>query len=210
MRTKFTTVLTAIVAVIVLTFTAQKSSAAEGIQLSTKLTEIKNISKITASGNVEVFLTQGGTEGVTVYDNYYGKYALVQLQDGELRISSYGTKTLQVWVQVDGLKSIEANGTAKIQSLNKISAPDLSIELSDSAVAVLHAETLASKANVNESASLSLTGSSENYSLSISGTGKVDATNFKAGEGSLKVTDNGQLVISRDGKNVLIQSTEKA
>ncbi len=210
MRTKFTTVLTAIVAVIVLTFTTQKSSAAEGVQLSTKLTEIKNISKITASGNVEVFLTQGGTEGVTVYDNYYGKYALVQLQDGELRISSYGTKTLQVWVQVDGLKSIEANGTAKIQSLNKISALDLSIELSDSAVAVLHTEALASTANVNESASLSLTGSSENYSLFISGTGKVDATNFKAGEGSLKVKDNGQLVISRDGKNVLIQSTEKA
>jgi len=28
-------------------------------------------------------------------------------------------------------------------------------------------------------------------------------------DGSLKVEDNGQLVISRDGKNVLIQSPEK-
>ena len=209
MRTKLTSVLTAIVAIVMLTITTQKSIAAEGVQLSTKLTEIKNISKITASGNVEVFLTQGGTEGVTVYDNYYGKYALVQLVDGELRISSYGTEKLQVWVQVDGLKSIEANGTAKIQSLNKISATDLSINLSDSAVANLNTETLVSKASVNESASLSLTGSSENYSLFISGSGKVDATSFTAVDGSLKVEDNGQLVISRNGKNVLIQSPEK-
>lgn len=209
MRTKLTSVLTAIVAVVMLTITAQKSIAAEGVQLSTKLTDVKNISKITASGNVEVFLTQAGTEGVTVYDDYYGKYALVQLVDGELRISSYGTKTLQVWVQVDGLKSIEATGTAKIQSLNKISATDLSISLSDSAVAILNTETLVSKASVNEAASLSLTGSSENYSLSISGSGKVDATSFIAVDGSLKVEDDGQLVISRDGKNVLIQSPEK-
>ncbi|HCN82952.1 MAG TPA: hypothetical protein DIT07_04930, partial [Sphingobacteriaceae bacterium] len=86
---------------------------------------------------------------------------------------------------------------------------DLSINLSDSAVAILNTETLVSKASVNESSSLSLTGSSENYSLFISGTGKVDATSFNAVDGSLKVEDNGQLVISRDGKNVLIQSPEK-
>ncbi len=178
MKTKLTSVLTAIVAVIMLTITTQKSIAAERVQLSTKLTEIKNISKITASGNVEVFLTQGGTEGVTVYDNYYGKYALVQLVDGELRISSYGTEKLQVWVQVDGLKSIEASGDAEIKSLNKISAMDLSIELRDSATATLNSETINSKVTVTDLSSLNLSGSSLNYTEVISESGAVNAASF--------------------------------
>lgn len=178
MKTKLTSVLTAIVAVIILTITTQKSIAAEGTQLSTKLTEIKNISKITASGNVEVFLTQGGTEGVTVYDNYYSKYALVQITDGELRISSYGAEKLQVWVQVDGLRSIEASGNAEIKSLNKISALDLSIELKDSATATLNSETLTSKVTVSDLSSLTLSGSSLNYTEMISESATVNANSF--------------------------------
>ena len=184
MRTKFTTVLTGIVAIILLTITTQKSVAAESNQV-TRLTEIKNISKVTATGNVEVFLSQGATEGVTVYNKYYSENALVQLEDGELRITSYGTEKLQVWVQVDRLSSIEANGTAKIRSLNKISALDLSVTLNDSSTAVLNTETITSDAQVNGSSSLSLRGSAEDHALTISGTAKVDVTDFHPASSSV-------------------------
>jgi hypothetical protein len=203
MRTKFTTVLTGIVAVIML-ITTQTSRAAENNQV-TKLTEIKNISKVTATGNVEVFLSQGATEGVTVYNKYYSENALVQLEDGELRITSYGTEKLQVWVQVDRLSSIEANGTAKIQSLNKITALNLSVKLDDSATAILNTETISSDAQVNGSSSLSLTGSAEDHALTISGTAKVDVSDFHTTSSSLHSAGEGKLVISRNGKSVIIQ-----
>lgn len=204
MRTKFTTVLTGIVAIILLTVTTQKSVAAESNQV-TRLTEIKNISKVTATGNVEVFLSQGATEGVTVYNKYYSENALVQLEDGELRITSYGTEKLQVWVQVDRLSSIEANGTAKIRSLNKISALDLSVTLNDSSTAVLNTETITSDAQVNGSSSLSLRGSAEDHALTISGTAKVDVTDFHPASSSVNTAGEGKLVISRNGKSVIIQ-----
>ena len=204
MRTKLTTVLTVIVAVIMLTITTETSIAAENNQV-TKLTEIKNISKVTATGNVEVFLSQGGTEGVTVYNKYYSESALVQLEDGELRITSYGTEKLQVWVQVDQLRGIEANGSAKIQSLNKISALELSVELNDSSSAILNTETISSDAQVNDSSTLNLSGSAEDHSLTISGTGKVDVTDFNSPSSSLNSEGTGKLVISRDGKSIIIQ-----
>ena len=204
MRTKFTTVLTGIVAIILLTITTQKSVAAESNQV-TRLTEIKNISKVTATGNVEVFLSQGATEGVTVYNKYYSENALVQLEDGELRITSYGTEKLQVWVQVDRLSSIEANGTAKIRSLNKISALDLSVTLNDSSTAVLNTETITSNAQLNGSSSLSLRGSAEDHALTISRTAKVDVTDFHPTSSSVNTAGEGKLVISRNGKNVIIQ-----
>ena len=204
MRTKFTTVLTVLVAIIMLAITTQTSIAAENNQV-TKLTEIKNISKVTATGNVEVFLSQGATEGVTVYNKYYSENALVQLEDGELRITSYGTEKLQVWVQVDQLGSIEANGNAEIRSLNRISALNLSVTLNDSSTAILNTATVTSDAQVNDASTLSLTGSAEDHSLTISGTAKVDVTNFDSATSSLNSEGAGKLVVTRNGKNVIIQ-----
>ena len=68
--------------------------------LVTVLKETKNITKIVATGNVEVFIMQAPVESISVYDTYYSKNAIVQQKEGVLRISSFEKEPLKVTVYV--------------------------------------------------------------------------------------------------------------
>ncbi|MDB5009813.1 MAG: hypothetical protein JWQ06_602, partial [Mucilaginibacter sp.] len=56
---------------------------------ATTLTHVGSINKIEVHGNVEVYITNGKKDEVTVNNNYYAENALVQDEDGVLRVSSY-------------------------------------------------------------------------------------------------------------------------
>ena len=58
------------------------------------LTEISKVNKIEVYGNVELYLSNGFTDNVKVYNQYYKESALVQDQNGVLRISSYKAEKL--------------------------------------------------------------------------------------------------------------------
>jgi hypothetical protein len=113
------------------------------------------ISKINASGNVIVYISQGSAEDVKVSGKYDDNRSLIESENGELKIASYGNETLEVLVTVTDLKGIEADGTAAIKSLNKLNSDKLDVKLNDSSSAMLDSdETLVTE--VSKSASLIL------------------------------------------------------
>lgn len=155
----------------------------------TVLTQVKNINKIVVSGNVEVILVQAPTESVKVYDSYYSKNALVQQEDGILRISSFQKETLTVAVYVRNLSTIEANNDVKIKTQGKINFLALSVVLKDNATAQINANTVALYTDVNHNASLTLSGSSTDYHAVLGTTAKLNMDGFNADCSTIKASN---------------------
>ena len=77
------------------------TAAANNSEVSTVLTNVNKINKIEVRGNVEVFVSDGSADQVKVYNRYYSESALVQNQNGVLRISSFSAQKLIVWVTAE-------------------------------------------------------------------------------------------------------------
>ena len=176
-----TTLLTLIAAVILTaTVTTTKATAATTTEHIT-LTGIKNISKIEARGNVEVFITNGTKDAVKVYDTaYYASSALVQEQNGTLRITNYNkAKKLLVEVIVTDLRNVVAYDNAVIKS-DKLALVDLSVDLYNNAYAGLQLNNYAASINVNDQAKADLAGDVDEYSLTYSYGATVNRTELTA------------------------------
>src|ERR1700712_2492164 len=74
----------------------------------TLLNDIKSFNKIEVRGNVELFISDNAANNVNVYNKYYAESALIQCTNGVLRISSYNTEKLIVWVNAADLRAVSA------------------------------------------------------------------------------------------------------
>ena len=84
-----------------------KTTYASGVNADyTLLKEIKAINKIEVRGNVELFISDNSAEQVKVYNKYYSENALVQYNNGTLRVTSYNAEKLIVWVSTDDLRAV--------------------------------------------------------------------------------------------------------
>lgn len=152
----------------------------------TVLIQIKNITKIEVKGNVEVTLVQAPVESVKVYDSYYAKNALVQQQDGVLRISSFQKETLAVVVYVRDLSAIEASDNTQIKTYGKINFLSLDVKLNGNAIADINASTVSLTSAVKDNASLKLAGSTTDYYAVLSANAKLNMGCFVADNSSVK------------------------
>lgn len=176
MKTKFATIIAA--AALLLSVNITNAKADNG---GVTLTEVGSISKIEASGNVEVYITNGKEDGVKIYNDYYGANAMVQNEEGILRIASYKTEALIVVVTVKDLRAITANDNAIVKSYKgALSALSLDIQLNDKAIAALDIKAIAANITVKDQAQADLSGMIENYHLDYSQTSSVNKTELEA------------------------------
>jgi len=149
------------------------------------LPAIKNISKIVVNGNVKLILVQDGKESVKVYDNYYGKNALVQLQGGVLRISSFEKQQLAVVVHVNNLNAVEAYNTSSIKTTGKFQLVNLDITLHDQASADVSANTVSLFTSVTDQASLKLCGTTDTHTILLGDMATLAMAGFTAQDSAL-------------------------
>ncbi|TCC93990.1 hypothetical protein EZ428_04240 [Pedobacter frigiditerrae] len=187
MKTSIKTLFAAALALVVLTSSAFASTDVKNNNV-TVLNQVKNISKIEVKGNVEVILVQAPVESVKVYDSYYSKNALVQQQDGVLRISSFQKETLSVVVYVRDLSSIEAGDNAQVKTYGKINFLSLAVKLSGNATADINASTISLYTSIKDSASLKLAGSTTDHYAVLSTQAKLNMGSFVAETSSVNST----------------------
>jgi hypothetical protein len=142
----------------------------------TTLTNIGNINKIEVHGNVEVIISNGAKDEVTVNNNYYAENAMVQSEDGVLRIASYKAEKLVVYVTATDLRSISAYDNASVKSDGRLSVISLDVNLYNSAYAGLNLDNYAANITVNDIAKADLSGSSIEYNLTYSYSSTVNRT----------------------------------
>ncbi|QIL39307.1 hypothetical protein G7074_08470 [Pedobacter sp. HDW13] len=164
------------------------ANATENTASYTALTKVKNISKIVVSGNVKLILVQDAKESVEIYDQYYGKNAMVQQQGAELRISSFDKNTLMVIAHVNNLSAIEASNTATVSTAGNFNLLNLNIVLNDKASADIKANTVNLSTEIKDAATLKLAGSTETHIAAIGAESKIKMGDFTAAESFIKVT----------------------
>lgn len=164
-----TQLLTLITLVTVAAFTSNYANAAttSNDKNAIVLTEASNtnINKIEVRGNVELYLSDGVANEVKVYNKYYSEGALIQNQNGVLRISSYKNEKLIVWITVNDLRSITAYDNADIKSFGKLSAIDMNVNLYGNASAKLDVNMFTANINVNDRAKADIKGEVTNCYL---------------------------------------------
>ena len=186
MKTSIKTLISTLLTTVVLTSSAFASSdEPKSTNTITVLNQVKNISKLIVSGNVEVFLIQAPTESVKVYDSYYSKNALVQQEQGVLRISSFQKETLKVAVYVNNISSIHASDNATIKTFGKVSFLSLDVILKDKATADINANTVSLYTSVIDSASLTLGGTTEDHTAVLGSVAKMSMNQFIATNSSI-------------------------
>ncbi|UKT63468.1 GIN domain-containing protein [Pedobacter mucosus] len=181
MKTSIKTLFAAALTTIVLG-TASITANASDSNNYTNLTSVKNISKIKISGNVKLILVQDSKESVLIYDNYFSNNALVQQQDGELRISSFTSEPLTVIAHVNNLTALEASNTSSVKTTGNFNLLNLSVVLNDNATANINANTIDMVTKINGTANLVLTGSTENYNAIVGSLANVKLKDFIAAD----------------------------
>ena len=184
MKTKilsFVTIAAIVLGISTTSFAATKNdSAAKDNEVSTVLTNVSKISKIEVRGNVELFVTDNESDQVKVYNRYYAESALVQSQNGVLRITSYSAQKLQVWVKASQLSSIVAYDNAEVKSFGKLAPIAMDVTLHDNAYANLNIEGYSVNITVNNRAKADLTGNVSECNLKYNRSASVNSTNFVA------------------------------
>jgi hypothetical protein len=163
MKTNLIAILAVIVTV--LGFTNSTYAAVDNTTKGVVLTDISSINKIEVYGNVQLYVSTGAADQVKVYNQYYAESALVQSQKGVLRISSYKTEKLVVWVTAEELSSITAYDNAEIKSFGNLSAIELDVKLYNNASADLKLDTYSARVTMNDRAKADISGTVKEYNL---------------------------------------------
>ncbi len=188
MKNSFKKFATIALSAVVLGLTFNSVQAAENKSSYTNLSSIKNIQKIKVSGNVKLILIQDAKESVQMNDSYYQKNALVQQQDGELRISSFNKETLTVIAHVNNLTDIEASDLSEVSTYGNFNLLSLNIVLNDQAKANINATTLSLTTKVNNKGNLNLSGSSDYYTAVLGNLANVKMNDFTALTSDISMT----------------------
>jgi hypothetical protein len=178
MKTRIVTLITLIT--IVLSVSVANAATINNNNATAVNVAVNNISKIEASGNVEVYITNGDKDEVKVYDKYYEQNALVQGKDGVLRISSYAKDKLVVLVTVADLCAITAYDNAVVKSYGKLSAIELNVVLNNNASAQLDLNVFAANFTVNNRSTANLSGTVNDYSVKYSQSSTINKTDLVA------------------------------
>ncbi|MCO5934454.1 DUF2807 domain-containing protein [Mucilaginibacter sp. RB4R14] len=180
MKTTILTMVAVMIMAVVTTTNTYASVNNTNEEAATVLTNISKINKIEIHGNVELYVSDGATDQVKVYNKYYSESALVQSKNGVLRISSYKNQKLVVWVTAADLQIINAYDNAEVRSFGKLEKLELEVNLYNTATADLNLEAYKATVNVNDDAKVSLTGNINDYNLTCSHPANVSHKNFVA------------------------------
>ena len=168
------------IGIVALGITNTTYAASTNSAVVTTLTDISTINKIEVYGNVQLYISDGSTDQVKVYNQYYGESALVQSRNGVLRISSYKNEKLVVWVTANDLRSISAYDNSEIKSFGNLSKIEINVDLHNNASAKLDMEAFTANVTVSDHAKADLSGSANSFTLTHNVSSSVNNVNFIA------------------------------
>ena len=177
-----TTILTIALTLTTLVGISKTASAVTGssTEVSTVLIDVSQINRIEVRGNVQLYLSDGSADQVKVYNSYYAESALVQDENGVLRITSYSAQTLKVWVTANDLRKLEVYDSASVASFGKLSVIDLDVKLYNHASAKLDVDAYAATITLSDRATADLSGSADKAELVYEQSASINTTSFAA------------------------------
>lgn len=199
MKTQILSFITLIILITVISNSSFASNKKD--RTAVVLSEAKNFNKIEVRGNVELYLADGDVNNVKVYNNYYGESALVQNQNGVLRIASYTKEKLVVYITVADLRALSVYDNATVKA-DKLSAIDLDVNVFNNASAQLNLDAYSANISINDRAKADLSGTVTECSLQQNQSSTVNSTAFVAERLTKKV--NGLTAAVKNDQELVI------
>lgn len=196
LTTRIGAVVYAVLFILMMITGTTKVMAKENLPMVTVITAQAPITKIVAKGNVRVYIAKGEEQSIKVYDNYYAKNALTQIEDGVLRITSFEDKALKVYVTVKDLQAIEASDHAFVYGMDKFSAIDFAITLKNQATAVLNIDAFNINTFISDTSKLQLRGNAEYNQILATDYANIDITKFDARYHEVKLNDAASITLN--------------
>jgi hypothetical protein len=144
--------------------------------VSAIVSPVNKISKIEIHGNVELYVSDGCSDHIKVYNNDYKGAAIAADQNGVLKISSNSSEKLVVWVTASDLSDISAYDNAEIKSFGALSSIDLDINLYNNASASLSMDVFHVNITLNDHTRARLAGIINEVELRHDITASVDTS----------------------------------
>ena len=163
----------------------------------TVLNDIKAINKIEVRGNVQLFISDNAPDQVTVYNKYYAETALVQSRNGVLRISSYSTEKLVVWIKSESLQAVSAFDNAEIRSFGQLSKIEFNVDLHNKATANLDLDAFSVNVTLRDESTIALHGRVEEFGMNRNLNTFVVNNDFSVGHN----TEN--KIVNQAGKEIM-------
>jgi hypothetical protein len=151
-------------------------------QQYTELTWINNFYKVEVHGNVQLHLVSGEKSKVEMSGTYYDHNALVQVEDGVLRITCYRKERLDVWVTVNDLHALSAYDNVLVQTEGKFSDLELYVELFNNAKADLDLDCCSANIKLSDRSIANISGRAIESELVSNYGATLNSTNFSANE----------------------------
>jgi len=162
------------------TVNLSKAATGNNTVVSTTLNNVSKISKIEVRGNVEVYVSDGTADQVKVYNRYYAEDAMVQNQNGVLKISSYTNEKLVVWVTANDLRTISAYDNAEVKSFGKLAEIGLDVNLYNNASANLDLNGYSADVILKDHDKANISGYISEFSLNYGTANSVNQSNLVA------------------------------
>jgi hypothetical protein len=146
----------------------------------TILNDVTAINKIELHGNVELYISDGATDQVKLYNKYYAENALVQNKNGVLCITSYAAEKLVVWITANDLRSVSAYDNSEVKSFGKISKIEFEVDLHNYASANLDLDAINAGVTLTDYAKIDLNGTANDFILKHNIASSINKFNFAA------------------------------
>lgn len=173
------------IAIVLLVLTAGNRASAlnnNRVLQYTELTWIQDFYKIEVHGNVQLHLLSGDKNKIEMNNTYFNHNALVQVENGVLRITCYRAERLDVWVTAKDLRALNAYDSVLVQTYGKFMALEFDVELFDKAKANLNLECCFTNIELNDSSMANISGSAIESEFINNYASTLNATNFTAGQ----------------------------
>ena len=148
--------------------------------------EISDFQTLKVSNALEVVLTQGQSNGITIEGATPEATAKVitEVKDGKLSISTKGKikskDDIKVFLTFNNLSRIEQGGASEISATNTIKAEDFIINGSGAIEAKLDLEVTRLSIDFSGASDIKLSGSADNFDLTLGGASDLKASDFVA------------------------------
>lgn len=154
---------------------------------------IEAFDEIQISGAYTVYLTQGNTEKLVIEaDENLIDLIITKVVDGKLKIYNKedfrDPQKLDIYLTFVDIDELSASGAVEIESMNKFTLNELSLDASGATEIFLNIELKELNAELSGASEFEIVGFAKEVDIEISGASELDASDFKVEEMQIEIS----------------------
>ena len=171
------------------------------MQTKSRSTESYDEIKLVGSMNVQLIAGPEGNINIEAESNLH-EYILTEVKNGVLRISTEDgynlspKEEIMITVPFESLEAVSLTGSGDIWTRDRISGPDLEVQVTGSGDIKLHLEVKDLDGRITGSGDIKLKGKSQNFDCKVTGSGDFDAYELMAENVEARISGSGDIMVN--------------